>query len=449
MAERQGRWSWSGELDDAAAIPVSGLYRVALCTAEGDPVVPRRFNARATLSAACTSTGRARFEREYQMHLLYDLDVWVPAGTDLSLGLREGEAAARSRFEILDAGALSPASAPSLDPCRIAGWQLRLVKQALAEADRKAADAFAGSNRPLRCRVPGCGKGFRNEKAYADHQRGVHRIGACMAVPYEDEHVAVVVKPQGIAIMGQDKQSRKEAQRRVKETWQELLQLSLERGAAPSAAAPPRPTGQQSNPKCLSATACHRLDQETGGLVVVAKSHLARARITQSFAERRMRKRYRCLVAGRLAGEGCVSAQVDGKDALSRWKAVLSSPSRRYGAVTTVDVEPVTGRKHQIRKHMAALGHPIVGDLDRYFQRGVERAREMGKEWVEVGDTADRSTPHQRLFLFAVHIAFEHPAAGERIAVDIAEPAALGEQRRVEEGTGGQGGRRAVKAVTS
>ncbi len=80
-------------------------------------------------------------------------------------------------------------------------------------------------------------------------------------------------------------------------------------------------------------------------------------------AGRRVSKAYTALLAGRLEGSGIVEAAVDGRAASTRWQAQAHTRSLRWGGwITTARLHPESGRKHQLRIHMAGLGHPVLGD---------------------------------------------------------------------------------------
>ena len=116
----------------------------------------------------------------------------------------------------------------------------------------------------------------------------------------------------------------------------------------------------------------HRLDQATSGLLLFARGVQVQRQLSAEFAERRVGKLYVAVVAGRLEGEGLIDLpigadwpnrprqQVDverGKPSQTRWRVLAHE-----GAHTRVALEPLTGRTHQLRVHLASLGHAILGD---------------------------------------------------------------------------------------
>ncbi|MGM9480525.1 RluA family pseudouridine synthase [Roseateles sp. NT4] len=116
----------------------------------------------------------------------------------------------------------------------------------------------------------------------------------------------------------------------------------------------------------------HRLDQATSGLLLLARGIEAQRELSADFAERRVGKCYVAVVAGRLEGEGLIDLplgadwpnrprqQIDleqGKPSQTRWRVLAHE-----GDHTRVALEPLTGRSHQLRVHLAHLGHAILGD---------------------------------------------------------------------------------------
>jgi len=164
----------------------------------------------------------------------------------------------------------------------------------------------------------------------------------------------------------------------------------------------------------------HRLDRDTSGLMLFARGPEMQRRLARAFAEREVDKRYVAVVAGLLADDaGTIEAPIAadwpnrprrivdarGQPSLTRWR-VLSrdEPCDASCAppTTRVALEPHTGRTHQLRVHLAWIGHPIVGD--RLY-----------------GPAAPQSAA-ARLMLHASRLAFVHPARGERVVFDSAVP---------------------------
>lgn len=157
----------------------------------------------------------------------------------------------------------------------------------------------------------------------------------------------------------------------------------------------------------------HRLDKETSGIILVAKTEDAFWALQREFKEREVEKTYVCLVHGKLASErGEVNAPVGrlpwrrdrfgvlpgGRDALTQYE-VKAYYTNGEGVYSLVECKPKTGRTHQIRIHMKHLGNPIVSDD---FYAGRKTARN-DRKWCP------------RLFLHAKEISFNNPGNGERV----------------------------------
>lgn len=114
----------------------------------------------------------------------------------------------------------------------------------------------------------------------------------------------------------------------------------------------------------------HRLDRAANGLILVAHSKSMAAALSELFRERRVDKRYRALVAGDFSAQPDplrVEQSIDGKEAVSEFSFQQLCDNGRH---SFLNVRIETGRKHQIRRHLAGLGHPVVGD--RLYGTGKE-----------------------------------------------------------------------------
>jgi len=114
----------------------------------------------------------------------------------------------------------------------------------------------------------------------------------------------------------------------------------------------------------------HRIDRESRGLMLLGHSRKVAAGLSEAFKERRVEKHYRVIVQGELQGEGTVDQPIEGRQAITHFVATTYN---RKEETTLLDVTIETGRKHQIRRHLSAIGHPLAGDR-RY---GSTDVREM------------------------------------------------------------------------
>jgi 23S rRNA pseudouridine1911/1915/1917 synthase len=177
----------------------------------------------------------------------------------------------------------------------------------------------------------------------------------------------------------------------------------------------------------------HRLDKMTSGLVIVAKNDAAHRRLSEQFKSRQVHKTYVALVHGRVAHDrGQISKPV-GRDPSRRTRmkagGIAARPAltryqvaRRFAHFTLVEAEPETGRTHQIRVHLASIGHPVVGDLT---YGAPARIRIGGREEPTLS----------RTFLHAAKLAFKHPRTGQELDFRAPLPEELeATLRRVESG---------------
>jgi 23S rRNA pseudouridine1911/1915/1917 synthase len=179
----------------------------------------------------------------------------------------------------------------------------------------------------------------------------------------------------------------------------------------------------------------HRLDKETSGLIVVAKRDEAHRKLSAQFAAREVKKKYVTLVHGWVKKDSGTLAQSISRDRVRRTRMttrleggrtavthyrVVQRLDTKFGKFTMLDVKIETGRTHQIRVHVAAMGHPVVGDT---MYGAPRQAR---------GQSAAISL--QRNFLHAAELEFRHPRTGETIALKSELPEELREFLRKAQG---------------
>jgi 23S rRNA pseudouridine1911/1915/1917 synthase len=200
-------------------------------------------------------------------------------------------------------------------------------------------------------------------------------------IAFEDEHVLVVDKGPGLVVHP--------ARGHREDTLAQLL-------AGTAAGGDPERAG-----------IVHRLDRDTSGLLVVARSEEVHRRLQLAITERLLEREYLALVQGRPpARSGTIDAPI-GRDRQVRTRMAVGGANAREARThftleralpdsSLLRLRLETGRTHQIRVHLRAIGHPICGDPD-YGTQGL-----FGLE---------------RQFLHAVRIAFEHPVTGKHVEV--------------------------------
>jgi 23S rRNA pseudouridine1911/1915/1917 synthase len=213
--------------------------------------------------------------------------------------------------------------------------------------------------------------------------------GAPLRIAFQDEHLIVVDKGPGLVVHP--------ARGHREDTLSQLL-APLIAGGEPERAG-----------------IVHRLDRDTSGLLVVSRSQEVHRRLQAALAGRKIEREYLALVEGRPpARTGTIEAPI-GRDPRIRTRMSVGGAGARearthftleqaLGSTSLLRLRLETGRTHQIRVHLQAIGHPVVGDPE-YGTAGM-----LGLE---------------RQFLHAARLAFEHPITGERVEVTSPLPADL------------------------
>jgi 23S rRNA pseudouridine1911/1915/1917 synthase len=224
-------------------------------------------------------------------------------------------------------------------------------------------------------------------------------------VLYEDEGFLALRKPAGILVhpMG--------------ETWERTPDAALSDAEANVAGLllHHRPETQHSGVSRCGIV--HRLDRQTSGVLLAAKQPGVQEVLLDGFRERVMRKVYRAVVMGRVE-ETTVEAPIGrppnrrrvevtpwGKEAKTDFKTVETAKG-----MALVEARPLTGRTHQIRAHLALIGHPVVGDWEWFREEQQEQLQALGH------------APPPRMLLHAYKLRFPHPESGKPLQLTASLP---------------------------
>jgi 23S rRNA pseudouridine1911/1915/1917 synthase len=231
-------------------------------------------------------------------------------------------------------------------------------------------------------------------------------------IVYEDANLAVINKPAGMTVhVGSGKDDSGSKGTLVNALLHHFKHLSQ--------------IGGELRPGIV-----HRLDKETSGLLVVAKTDKAHRKLALQFSRREVKKTYIALVHGAMKqSKGTVNTPIsrdlvrrnrmttrrsDGREAITHWK-VIKQIDGVYGKFSLLEVKIETGRTHQIRVHLASLGHPVVGDALYGAPREMTGNKSTGP--ISLG----------RNFLHAAAIQFLDPGDNAPISLEEPLPAELTE----------------------
>ena len=157
-------------------------------------------------------------------------------------------------------------------------------------------------------------------------------------VLWEDEHLAVIHKPAGILVSG---------------NCFKTVANALAQNIKPSSLADatiPQPV--------------HRLDYATTGVLLVGKTSSSIRVLNKMFEVKQVEKIYYAVTIDEMKDSGTITTDIDGKQSRSDYTVKESVRSERFGQLNLVQLTPQTGRRHQLRKHLSAIGNPVLGDKD-------------------------------------------------------------------------------------
>jgi len=236
-----------------------------------------------------------------------------------------------------------------------------------------------------------------------------------LEIIYQDDDLIVINKPAGMMVHAGAGATEAERNRGT------LVNALLHRFGKLSA------VGGELRPGIV-----HRLDKATSGLIIVAKNDEAHRRLSVQFSQREIKKTYVALVHGWLKKDhGTVNSSISrdrvrrvrmttrlkgGRDAITHYKAIRQIESL-FGRFTLLEVKIDTGRTHQIRVHMASLGHAVVGDTLYGAARELRPHKAASRQTISL----------ERNFLHAAALEFSHPRTGQSLSFSAALPRELDE----------------------
>jgi 23S rRNA pseudouridine1911/1915/1917 synthase len=197
------------------------------------------------------------------------------------------------------------------------------------------------------------------------------RLKLDLEVLFEDDYLAVIYKPAGILVSGNKFV-----------TISNGLSQNLKKS-------------KQSDAVKLQPV--HRLDYPTSGLLLIGKTSSAIIELGTLFKNKEISKTYFAITIDKMNTKGTINSAIDKKSALTEFEVLKKVTSKRFKFLNLVKLQPKTGRKHQLRKHLLSIGNPILGDKEYFLKTKILNGK--------------------GLFLHAGAIDFKHPFTRDRISI--------------------------------
>ena len=205
----------------------------------------------------------------------------------------------------------------------------------------------------------------------SENSSAFERLTLDLDVLFEDDYLAIVYKPAGILVSGNKFV-----------TIANGLTQNLKKSTLADAVKP---------------QPIHRLDYPTSGILLVGKTSAAITELGKLFENKEIQKTYFAITIGCMNPEGVINLTVDEKPAHTVYNVLKSVTSERFEFLNLVKLQPKTGRKHQLRKHLLAIGNPILGDKEYFLEAKILNGK--------------------GLFLHAARLNFVHPFTKEKISI--------------------------------
>ena len=201
--------------------------------------------------------------------------------------------------------------------------------------------------------------------------KAIQKLNFPLKVVFEDDYLAIIEKPPGVLVSGNTFVTIYNA------LPQNLKKSTQEDGVRP--------------------TPIHRLDYPTSGLVLTGKTSTSIRALYKLFEDKKIQKTYYAITIGKMNPKGTIELALEEKEAITHYKIKETVISERFDFLNLVKLEPVTGRRHQLRKHLFSINNPILGDKDYHIN---------GKLLKGKG-----------LYLHAKNLEFIHPITKEKLTI--------------------------------
>lgn len=198
-----------------------------------------------------------------------------------------------------------------------------------------------------------------------------------LEIVYEDEYFAVINKPAGINVSGN-----------MYRTIVNALPYNLSKSNKKDALSWFRPV--------------HRLDNQTSGLLIVAKTQSVMIKLGSMFENKEIQKLYHAIVIGKTDDKGILTEDIDAKKSITEYRIIKRVKSLRNIDLSLLELMPKTGRTHQLRIHLSGLGFPILGD--------------------KLYGTDGEVLKHKGLFLSSISLLLKHPVENTDMEIKIDTP---------------------------
>jgi 23S rRNA pseudouridine1911/1915/1917 synthase len=213
--------------------------------------------------------------------------------------------------------------------------------------------------------------GEKIELFESENQSTFKRLKLHLEVLFEDDFLAVIHKPAGILVSGNKF-------------------TTIANGVA-------QDLKKSNQPDAVKPQPIHRLDYPTSGVLLIGKTSSAIYALSKLFENKEVQKTYVAISIGKMKKAGKIKFLIDEKEALSEFKVLKTVNSERFECLNLVELKPKTGRKHQLRKHLLFIEHPILGDT-KYF-------------------LDDKILNGKGLYLHAASLKFIHPFTKEKLLI--------------------------------